>query len=163
MTSGGNEKTLENVNFSDVFKKLSKDQLRFVVAMQECNSKKEAAKMIGLNPNSVYNWGDEVDEAIMALALDITQSAREMRKKALAKAVAVKLAALDSDDERIRQAAATEIIEAELGKAKQAMDLTTGGDKIFVTLKSGDEEVTVAFDEAGLKRLSMNSTRLEIL
>ena len=30
-------------------------------------------------------------------------------------------------------------------------------------LKSGDEEVTVAFDEAGLKRLSMNSTRLEIL
>jgi transposase len=140
MTSGGNEKTLENVNFSDVFKKLSKDQLRFVVAMQECNSKKEAAKMIGLNPNSVYNWGDEVDEAIMALALDITQSAREMRKKALAKAVAVKLAALDSDDERIRQAAATEIIEAELGKAKQAMDLTTGGDKIFVTLKSGDED-----------------------
>lgn len=140
MTSGGNEKTLENVNFSDVFKKLSKDQLRFVVAMQDCNSKKEAAKMIGLNPNSVYNWGDEVDDAIMALALDITQSAREMRKKALAKAVAVKLAALDSDDERIRQAAATEIIEAELGKAKQAMDLTTGGDKIFVTLKSGDED-----------------------
>ena len=38
------EKSLENVKFSEVFANLSKDQLRFVVAMQEYNSKKEAAK-----------------------------------------------------------------------------------------------------------------------
>jgi len=125
-----NEKLLENINFSDVFNQLSKDQLRFVVAMQECTSKKEAAEKIKLNPNSVYNWPDVVGEAIKLMALDITESARVMRKRALAKAIAVQTALLESDDERIRLSASKEIIDSELGKAMQQVDLTTDGDKI---------------------------------
>lgn len=127
MEQRSNDISLENVNFSDVFSKLSKDQLRFVVAMQECTSKKEAAKKIGLNPNSCYNWPPVVDEAVRLMALDITQSAREMRKKALAKAIAVQVAGLESQDERVRQSAAKEIIEAELGKATQSMNVNTEG------------------------------------
>lgn len=133
------ENVLENVKFSEIFGKLSKDQLRFVVAMQECRSKKEAAKNLKINIGTIYNWPAIVDEAISLLALDITEAARQMRKSALAKAVAVKIAGLDSDDEAIRQKAATEIIEAELGKPAQALDLTSKGDKIFVKLTGGDD------------------------
>ena len=110
-------------NISEIFSQLTKDQLRFVVAMQECGSKKEAAKNIKVPVKTVYNWPPIVDEAVKLLALDVAEAARQMRKSALAKAVAVKIAGLDSADERVRQAAATEIIEAELGKARQSIEL----------------------------------------
>ena len=134
-----NEKMLENINFSDVFNQLSKDQLRFVVAMQECTSKKEAAEKIKLNPNSVYNWPGVVDEAIKLMALDITESARVMRKKALAKAIAVQTALLESDDEKVRLSASKEIIDAELGKAVQPIDFREKLEVIKINM-SDDEE-----------------------
>ena len=122
------EQNIDNLvnigKFSEVFTKLSKDQLRFIVAMQEFSSKREAAEELGIKPQTVYNWPPIIDEAIKLLALDIVESSRQMRKSALAKAIAVKIAGLDSLDEKIRQAAATEIIEAELGKPKQPIDLT---------------------------------------
>ena len=133
-----NEKMLENINFSDVFNQLSKDQLRFVVAMQECTSKKEAAEKIKLNPNSVYNWPGVVDEAIKLMALDITESARVMRKKALAKAIAVQTALLESDDEKVRLSASKEIIDAELGKAVQPIDVKNKIEIIHINMT--DEE-----------------------
>lgn len=130
MVEANTDNVLENVRFSEIFGKLSKDQLRFVVAMQECRSKKEAAKKLKINIGTIYNWPAVVDEAINLLALDITEAARQMRKSALAKAVAVKIAGLDSDDEGIRQKAATEIIEAELGKPAQSVDITSKGESI---------------------------------
>lgn len=135
--------------FTEIFSQLSKDQLRFIVAMQENNTKKEAAEKLKIPVQTVYNWPSVVDEAIKLLALDITQSAREMRKKALAKAIAVQVAGLDSDDERVRQAAAKEIIEAELGKAKQAIDVTTGGDKITHDTKETDRAISTFADAIG--------------
>ena len=113
----------------EVLPKLTKDQLRFVVAMQECPTKKEAAEQIEIEPDTVYRWPDIVDDAIKLIALDSTESARVMRKKSLAKAMAVKLAGLDSDDEKVRQTAATEIIEWELGKARQGIELGGEGGK----------------------------------
>ena len=110
--------------YREVFSKLTKDQLRFVVALQEYQSKKEAAEFLKIPVKTTYNWGSIIDDAVKLLELDILESSRQMRKSALAKAVAVKLAGLDSSDEKVRQSAATEIIEAELGKAKQPIDLT---------------------------------------
>ena len=110
--------------YREVFSKLTKDQLRFVVALQEYPSKKEAAEFLKIPVKTTYNWGSIIDEAVKLLALDIIESSRQMRKSALARAIAVKIAGLDSGDEKIRQSAATEIIEAELGKAKQSIDLT---------------------------------------
>ena len=110
--------------YQEVFSKLTKDQLRFVVALQEYQSKKEAAEFLKIPVKTTYNWGSIIDDAVKLLELDILESSRQMRKSALAKAVAVKLAGLDSSDEKVRQSAATEIIEAELGKAKWPIDLT---------------------------------------
>lgn len=127
MAEANTENTVNISNFSGVFGNLSKDQLRFVVKMQECSSKKDAAEELGLKVQTVYNWPSIVDDAIRLLALDIVESSRQMRKSALARAIAVKIAGLDSSDERVRQAAATEIIEAELGKATQVINQHNDG------------------------------------
>lgn len=104
--------------------KLSHKQLRFVVAMQEYPSKKEAADSINVPYNTVMSWSNDVDEAIRLMAEDRVASAREARKQAVLKAVAVKIAGLDSRDENIRQKVATEILEAEFGKPRSSVALT---------------------------------------
>lgn len=114
----------KNEQLSELLKKLSKDQLRFVVAMQEYSSKKNAADALGLKRSTVYNWGKIIDRAVKLLQLDILESAREMRKSALMRAMITKISGLDSEDEKVRQSAATEIIEGEMGKATQRQEVT---------------------------------------
>jgi len=66
------------------------------------------------------------------MAYDGVLTALEIRRRNLARAMAVKAAGLDSRDERIRQNAATEIIEWELGKANQKTESKNSGE---VTVK----------------------------
>lgn len=113
---------------------LSKDQLRFVVAFMDYPSKKDAAEAIGVKPNTVYGWPDVVDEAIRLMVIEATDSALAIRRRNLVKAMAVKVAGLDSNDERVRQSSATEIIEGELGKAGQKVDVTSNGDSLLVKI-----------------------------
>jgi len=103
----------------ELLKQLSADQIRFIVARQECATDGEAAKAIGVKPDTVYHWPDIVKEAVKLMAGDGVYVARELRRRALPKAMAVKTAGLDSDNEKVRQDAATEIIEWEMGKAEQ--------------------------------------------
>ena len=123
---------------SDILSRLSKDQVRFVVSMQDYPTKKEAAEAIGIKPNTTYRWNGDIDEAARLMALDRLEAARQIRRKNLIKAMAVKAAGLDSNDEAIRQKSATEIIEGELGKASQQADITTGGDKIIFEIIRGN-------------------------
>jgi len=102
-----------------VLAQLSTDQIRFVVARQECATDKEAAEAIGVKPDTVYHWPDTVREAVRLMAGDGIAVAIEVRRRNLPKAMLTKAAGLDSDDERIRQSVATEIIEWELGRATQ--------------------------------------------
>jgi len=114
-----------NNHISDTLRQLSKDQIRFVVALQEYPTKKEAAESIGINPAVTYRWPKLVDEVAQMLALETLMAAKEMRKNALIKAMQVKIDGLECDDERIKQNVATEIIEAELGKAAQSLEVNT--------------------------------------
>lgn len=109
----------EKPKLTEILKHLTKDQLRFIVALQEYPTKDAAAKAIGVKPATVYDWPPEVDEAARLLALDTLESARELRRRNLVKAMGVKAAGLDSKSEAIRQKAASEIIEWELGQAEQ--------------------------------------------
>ena len=105
--------------------RLTKDQLRFIVALQEHPAKNTAAKAIGVKVDTVYNWDNElIDEAARLMALDVAQSALELRKRNLIKAMGVKAAGLDSKNEIVRQKVATEIIEGELGRAQERLDLS---------------------------------------
>lgn len=120
------EQNLTSETGESPFSLLTDSQWRFVTAMTENPSwsKKEAAEYIGLNPRTVYAWDTYVDNAILIARKNIHAAAIERRKQALLKAIAVKIALLDSDDESVRSKAATELIEWELGKAKQMTEIT---------------------------------------
>jgi len=104
---------------------LTTDQIRFVVARQECPTDKEAAEAIGLKPDTVYHWPDTVKEAVRLMASDGIVVATHVRRRNLAKAMLTKVAGLDSIDEQVRQRVATEIIEWEMGRATQPVDQHT--------------------------------------
>lgn len=111
---------------SEIVPRLSRNQNRFITAMLdmgEMATKGLAAKSIGLRPDTVYRWGPEVDEAILLYRLDALEAVRQIRKQALVKAIMIKLAGLDSADERLRQSVATELLEWEMGKAPQSVEL----------------------------------------
>ena len=106
---------------------LTADQIRFVVARQECSSDKEAAETIGISPETVKNWkykGAPIDDAVRLMALDGIIVAKELRRRNLAKAMAVKVAGLDSAKEQTRQSVSTEIIEWEMGRATQKQEVS---------------------------------------
>jgi hypothetical protein len=130
--------TSERLN--ELLPQLSKDQLRFVVACQEYPSKKEAAESIDIKPNTAYSWNGNVDEAIQLMKLEAVEAARAMNRQAVPKAMAVKIAALDSDNEAIRQKAATELIEWMTGKAPEKVEHTgKDGDEITIKIVSSQD------------------------
>jgi len=142
--------------------RLSRDQLRFVIARQEYATDREAAKAIGIKPNTAYGWrydGVPIDEAVRLMAADGLIVAQEVRRKALAKAMLVKTAGLDSENARIAQGVATEIIEWEMGKAVRRLE-TTGKDGGPIETKDAsgvtDEEriarIAALLDDARARR-----------
>lgn len=97
------------------------------MARQEYATDKEAAFAIGVKPDTVYQWqhkGVPIGEAVRLMAMDGIIVARTLRRRNLAKAMAVKVAGLDLDDAKLRQSTATEIIEWEMGKATQRQEVT---------------------------------------
>lgn len=119
---------------------LTTDQIRFVVARQECPTDKEAAEAIGLKPDTVYHWPDTVKEAVRLMASDGIVVAAHVRRRNLAKAMLTKVAGLDSIDEQVRQRVATEIIEWEMGRATQPVDQRNEN--------SGDVRIHVVYDKS---------------
>lgn len=116
------EETLRNCiseQLEAILARLSTDQIRYVVARQEFATDKEAAEEVGISPRTVYSWGNDVREAVRMMAVDGMVTAQHIRRRNLAKAMLIKVKGLDSDDDVLRQKVATEIIEWEMGKAKQ--------------------------------------------
>ena len=107
-----------------VLGRLTSDQIRFVVARQEFSTDKDAAEAIEIKPNTVSKWKADypIDDAVRLMAMDGIIVAKELRRRNLAKAMAVKVAGLDSGKEQTRQNVATEIIEWEMGRATQKVE-----------------------------------------
>lgn len=106
---------------------LTTDQIRFLIARAEFNTDKEAAESIKMKPDTIYHWksrqGAPLEEARRLMAGDGLVVAQHLRRRHLGKAMAVKVAGLDSGDERVRQNVATEVIEWEMGKAAQPTEM----------------------------------------
>jgi len=140
--SSQNQEKSSSDKLGDVLEKLTTDQVRFVVARQEFSTDKEAAHQIGVKPNTVYTWkhkGAPIDEAVRLMAYDGIVVARDMLRRSLAKAAAVKVAGLDDRDDRLRQAVATEILDRELGKPTQRQEIEhSGKSEITINLDWGD-------------------------
>lgn len=124
------QKNPEKSTFEELWVQLSHNQRRFVVVMQEYPNKAEAAKAIGLKPNTVYGWSDIVDNAIDLLGQDIKNAAVSILTNSAAKAAMIKSAGLDSQDENMRQEIASEVLDRILGKAIGHMDIQSGGKPI---------------------------------
>jgi len=94
-----------------------------------------------MSESAVYRWPDAVKRAVKLMAGDGLVTALHLRRRVLAKAMLVKVRGLDTDDERLRQQTATEIIEWELGKATQRTDNKTdvSGD---IHLSWGDDDIS---------------------
>lgn len=128
MEQGKNIEKSTSERFAALWAGLSVNQRRYVVARQECASKKEAALAIGLEPNTIYNWPPSVEDAAVLFSTEVAAGALEILRASVAMAAMVKRAGMDSDNERIRQDAATEILDRVLGKALQRSDVTSGGE-----------------------------------
>ena len=116
METNGNNLPHSDNDLDTLLQDLTPEQLRFVVARLQTSSDVDAAEMIGISKATVYKWPDNVKEAVKLLALDGVHVAREILRRSLPKAMAVKSAGLDSNNERLRQDVATEIIDREMGK-----------------------------------------------
>jgi D-arabinose 1-dehydrogenase-like Zn-dependent alcohol dehydrogenase len=127
----------DKLRLQEILKQLSMEQIRYIVARQECRTDGEAAIAVGISAQTVYKWPDIVNEAARLMACDGIVAATEIRRRNLTKAMIAKVGGLDSNDEKLKQGVATEIIEWAMGKAVQKQEVTgaEGGDLViqFVT------------------------------
>ena len=152
MTGEGETKPTETwQDLEELLAQLTVEQIRFVVARQEHNTDKAATKAAGVPAGSIKNWkhrGVPLDEAVKLMAMDGVVAALHIRRKGLAKAMAIKYEGLESKDKRLRQSVATEFIEWELGKAKQRQEITGAEGKallpvsdLIAALKEADRQL----------------------
>lgn len=118
------DKSISDADFKRLWGGLSHNQQRFAVAMLECPSKKEAALAIGLEPDTVYRWGNEVDSAVAYMRDKARDAAFGVIESSVVKAATIKRAGLDSSDEKMRQDVASEILDRVMGKATQKQEVT---------------------------------------
>lgn len=118
---------------SAIWSKLNRNQKRYVIACVEFPLKKDAAIAIGIEPQTAYAWPSYVNEAVQLVVDETIEGARGILKHSVAKAAMIKAAGLDSDDEKLRQSVASEIIDRLLGKPSQPMEHTgaDGGEIVF--------------------------------
>jgi hypothetical protein len=125
--------------FAALWNQLTPLQRRFVVAMQEHPTKKEAAIALAISPNTVYNWPSIVDTAVSFAVNNVALATLGIMQANATKAAMVKAKGLDSDNERIAQDAATEILDRNLGRPTQRQELTgADGDALRIKLEWGD-------------------------
>lgn len=131
------------MTFEEVFNELSHKCRMYVLEKlaNPAEKKVDICERLGLHPEYIYNKKKVIDQAIDLAAGKVAEVALVVLSEHLMSAVLVKIGGLDVDDDRLRQKVATEIIEWRLGKARQAMDITSLG-------KGLGEVLSQTFDEA---------------
>lgn len=119
---------------------LSRSQLRLVVyLMKHGGTKAAACKALDIPYETAKDWGPIIDQAVTLLLQEQLQGAREILRGALVEAAMVKIKGLESGDEKIRQNAATELIEWALGKATQPVNgSVTTAVKVYMDAEAMD-------------------------
>jgi len=149
-----NGRNLTSDDLGALCDELTANQIRFVTARQDYSTDKDAAQAVGISPSTVKDWkykGVPIDAAVELMAKDGLVVARKVRQRNIAKAMLVKVAGLDSNDERLRQGVATEIIEWEMGKATQKQQLTGKDDGPIETRTKVDISDVLAILPGGLR------------
>ena len=115
-----------------VLAQLTAEQVRYAIARRESKDITEACRAIGMRRQRYHEWPENerslIDEVVRLMERDGVVTALHLRRRSLAEAMGVKTAGLRDPDPKLRQGVATELIEWELGKAKQSMDTNVHGD-----------------------------------
>ena len=128
------EKSTSDTNFRRLWQQLTHNQRRFAVAMLDSPSKKEAALACELEPNTVYKWNGVVDEVVEILLERAADSAYDILEGNVVKASMVKVAGLDSTEEKVRQDVASEVLDRVMGKPTQRQEIS-GPDGSILTVE----------------------------
>jgi hypothetical protein len=109
-----------NTHIRDILQKLSNTQRAFLVAKSDHRTDTEACNEARISVSTMRHWPktirDLIHQAESLMAQDTVSAALQLRRQVLVRAMIIKAEGLDSQDERIRQTVASEIIQAELGK-----------------------------------------------
>lgn len=126
----------KEARLKEIMSQLNYNQLRYLSIRPNFSSDKDAAEEIELSEKTVYNWKEKelVKEALNLMASDGVIVASEILRRALPEAAAVKVAGIQSGDERIRQSSSTEVLDRGLGKPTQRTEVSgKGGQPIEIT------------------------------
>ncbi len=103
--------------------KLEDHRLDYVMARSKCRSTSEALRESGVSRNTFYSWDESertrLDELAQRFKRETGARALMILQDAAAEAAEVKVAGLKSRDERVKQAASTEILDRAIGKNDQ--------------------------------------------
>lgn len=113
---------------------LQDKQLAYVLSRAKSVNIAEALRNAGLGKNVYYKWTDEEREHLeeVAYRLQREQAVQAIitLQDAAKQAAEVKVSGLKERDARVRQSAATEILDRTIGKATDKLDVTSGGEPI---------------------------------
>ena len=116
---------------------LSADQLKYVEARTRLSTDAAVGREWGTK--NIHQWKrsrepEVLNQVIDWLQLEKTAAAEEVLNRHLMRAAIVKTDGLDSVDERLRQSAATEILDRALGKPMQRVEQRTQSEQLIVTV-----------------------------
>lgn len=122
---------------------LAIDKRDYVYARSKVKTDRAGYLDAKVSKSAFYSWGEEERLYLNELANRL-HSARKFKAEMILddnveEAAKIKVEALKSRDERIKQSASTEILDRMLGKPSQGVDVTSGGEKIIVKITGGDD------------------------
>lgn len=123
-SKGMEEESTSEANFRRLWQQLTHNQRRFAVAMLDSPTKKDAAIACDLEPNTVYKWNGVVDEVVEILLERAADSAYDILDGNVVRAAMVKVAGLDSTEEKVRQDVASEVLDRVMGKPTQRQEIS---------------------------------------
>lgn len=104
---------------ADILRTLSPDQLKFVECRIYERTDADAARILGIPVQTIYNWDNKADvnEAVKLARMDGVHVAQERLHRLMGKAIDGLESELDNDDRRME--AVREVLDRTLGKPVQ--------------------------------------------
>jgi len=111
---------------NDIPEATTPEQAKWVLWRLVTKTDQEAAKKIGVHPSTVSKWENkaELDAAVLRLLASPTEAVLAILHDAAIEATRVKVEGLKSRSENVRQRAATEILDRNIGKPTQRQEIT---------------------------------------
>ena len=127
-------------NLKTLLDNLEDSRLDYVMARSRCRNTSEALREGNISRNTFYGWDEEerirLDGLAQRFKRETAARALMILQDAAAEAAEVKVSGLKSRDERVKQAASTEILDRAVGKTEQPV---SGELTIHVTVNDRDQ------------------------